>query len=421
VQQKGKAMKQLGISVAIACGFIIPTALDAQSVFPKRMVPEASMGSEIGTEATAAVHLYSVPQIPEFGISRNLAGIASTAFSEQALTTRSARDVAIYKNISPSVVLIATDSGLGSGSLIDQSGNIITNLHVIKGFSVVNVVFKPAKEGKIPDREEIRRGRVVKIDEIADLALVKVDDLPAGRQPVTLGDITDIAVGSDVHAIGHPTGEAWTYTNGVISQFRMAYQWHVAKDSTRHKADVIQTQTPINPGNSGGPLLSDSGQLLGINTFKSDGEGLNFAVSVEDVKAFLARQDNRMVAANPATAKTDTCKTREVYKGRMKDGSGSMVALDTRCTGKVDVEFIYPDDTRQPYIVKVDRNLDGRADGYVFDFARKGKWQWSQWDNGYDGDFEGPDDVVGFHPNGDIRPSSYESFAAFKAQQTAEK
>jgi S1-C subfamily serine protease len=77
--------------------------------------------------------------------------------------------------------------------------------------------------------------------------------------------------------IGHPTGEAWSYTTGVISQYRQNYEWQAEGNSIRHRADIIQTQTPINPGNSGGPLLSDSSNLIGVNSFKSGGEGLNFA------------------------------------------------------------------------------------------------------------------------------------------------
>ena len=415
-------MKWRALAVVIGCDLIFAMG-HAQSVFPKHSAAGATMGSDIGAEATSGGPAFGVdvPNIGDFGSSRNLSGIASRPFTERASTTRSARDVAIYKNISPSVVLIATDKGLGSGSLIDQSGHVITNLHVVKGFSVVNVVFKPTKEGKVPDRDEIRRGHVVKIDELADLALVQIDDVPVGRLPVKLGDMTDIAVGSDVQAIGHPTGEAWTYTKGVISQFRMGYQWKVDKDPTRHKADVIQTQTPINPGNSGGPLLSDDGQLLGINTFKSEGEGLNFAVSVEDVKDFLARPDSRMVAVTTPTAKPNKCSSKEVYKGRMKDDSGSMVAYDTRCSGKIDLEFIYPDDVKKPYLARADRNLDGKPDVLVVDFDRKGKWQLSFWDNDYDGDFEGPDDMVGFHPDGEFWPTSYESYSVYHAKKVAGK
>ena len=187
-----------------------------------------------------------------------------------------------------------TKEGFGSGSLLDTAGNILTNWHVVKGYEYVAVVFKPTVEGKEPTRDDIKRGRVVKYDEIADLALVKVSEVPTGRTPVRLGDTSEIAVGMDVHAIGHPTGEAWTYTTGVISQYRQGYEWKAEGDPIKHKADIIQTQTPINPGNSGGPLLSDSSSLIGVNSFKAGGEGLNFAVSVDEVKKFIARPETEL-------------------------------------------------------------------------------------------------------------------------------
>jgi S1-C subfamily serine protease len=95
-------------------------------------------------------------------------------------------------------------------------------------------------------------------------------------------------------SIGHPRQNDWSLTKGIISQYRRGYVWTYGSadaatsgDPTiKHKANIIQTQTPINPGNSGGPLISDSGTLIGVNTGK--GEGLNFAVSVEDVRKFLA-------------------------------------------------------------------------------------------------------------------------------------
>ena len=124
---------------------------------------------------------------------------------------------------------------------------------------------------------------------------MKASEAPTGRTPVRLGDASEIAVGMDVHAIGHPTGEAWTYTTGVISQYRQAYEWQAESSAAKHKADVIQTQTPINPGSSGGPLLGDSGNLVGVNSFKAEGEGLNFAITVDEVKRFLARSGNRII------------------------------------------------------------------------------------------------------------------------------
>jgi S1-C subfamily serine protease len=178
--------------------------------------------------------------------------------------TRSAKDAALYRSISPSVVLVVTKDSLGSGSLISTTGDILTNCHVVKGAADVGIVFKPAAEGKEPAME-----------------------VPKGRNPIHIGDGSDMSVGIDVHAIGHPKGESWTYTKRIVSQYRLAFGWITDKD--KHKADVIQTQTPINPGNSGGPLLDDNGVLLGVNTFKASGEGLNFAVSVGEVKRFVGR------------------------------------------------------------------------------------------------------------------------------------
>src|SRR5262249_8817377 len=152
-------------------------------------------------------------------------------------------------------------------------------------------------------------------------------------------------VGADVHAIGHPTGEAWTYTTGVISQYRQAYEWQAK--GTRHKADIIQTQTPINPGNSGGPLLSDGGTLIGVNSFKAEGEALNFAVSIDEIKKFIARSGNR-TSQNPKVSKSDrSCSPKELSKFRNDENNSTVVAFDMFCTGKDTAELVTPDDNSQ--------------------------------------------------------------------------
>ena len=99
-------------------------------------------------------------------------------------------------------------------------------------------------------------------------------------------------IGDNVHAIGHPLGEDWTYTRGYVSQKRESYTW-TTDVGIHHVADVIQTQTPINPGNSGGPLLNDSGELIGLNSFgNTSGEGVNFALALSTINSFLEAQDN---------------------------------------------------------------------------------------------------------------------------------
>jgi S1-C subfamily serine protease len=137
-----------------------------------------------------------------------LAQIVGRKFLDQFEGTRSAKDAALYRSISPSVVLIITKDSLGSGSLISSTGDIVTNWHVVKGASDIVVIFKPAAEGKEPAREDIKAARVVRFDPVADLALVKAVEVPKGRNPIRIGDGSDISVGIDVHAIGHPKGES---------------------------------------------------------------------------------------------------------------------------------------------------------------------------------------------------------------------
>ena len=101
--------------------------------------------------------------------------------------------------------------------------------------------------------------------------MLKVEAPSRLLHPLSMGDISKLEVGDDVHAIGHPEGEVWTYTTGTISQIRPKYEWK--DENITHSATVIQTQTAINPGNSGGPLLNNKAQVIGINSFQHGGGG----------------------------------------------------------------------------------------------------------------------------------------------------
>jgi S1-C subfamily serine protease len=276
-------------------------------------------GGTVSDSSVVQKPVYDLDQFPSDIPTDQISKFAnSTAALDVTGAVRSAQGRQLYLAVSPAVVLVATKEGFGSGSLPDTAGNILTNRHVVKGYEYVAVIFKPTVEGKEPTKNDIKRGRVVKYDEIADLALVKVSEVPPGRSPVRLGDASEIAVGMDVHAIGHPTGEAWTYTTGVISQYRQAYEWQAEGDPIKHKADIIQTQTPINPGNSGGPLLSDSSSLVGVNSFKAGGEGLNFAVAVDEVRKFLARSGDRMAHTPSAKMSDHECSQSSYPNSELK-------------------------------------------------------------------------------------------------------
>jgi hypothetical protein len=203
--------------------------------------------------------------------------------------------------------------------------------------------------------------------------------------------------------------EPWVGFCGIA---RFDCWWQVQVEATgdnyKHKADIIQTQTPINPGNSGGPLISDSGHLIGVNSFKATGEGLNFAVSVDDVKRFLVH-GNR-VAEKTAPSKKADCEPRELSRFRNKANNATVVSLDMFCTGRPTGENVIPDNSAEPIYLKIDRNGDGKADVIFFDLKRRGKWDMSWWDENFDGHWT----LVGYHDDGSATPSRFESFAAYK-------
>ena len=335
------------------------------------------------------------------GIDGVRAGKALSGMPQQdQLATRGGAEADIYRRFSPSVVMVITKEGLGSGSIVSPDGLVLTSLHVVAGYSRVGVVLKPAAEGAKPTDSDVVTADVIKIDQVADLALLKMSRPAVGRVPITFGDFTKVNVGDDVHAIGHPTGEAWTYTKGYVSQIRRDYKWQ-AEDGVQHVADVIQTQTPINPGNSGGPLLNSAGLIIGINAFKDQGEGLNFAVGSDAIQAFIARKGNRVAASVAKVA--DTCKAHVLFEGRTADDTGAMRQVDTECHGNPDLTFVLPDDKSKPAYVVVTTSESGNPDGIIYSFNRDGKWNISYWDSKGAGKF----DTVGYHPDGKIAPSSY--------------
>jgi S1-C subfamily serine protease len=346
----------------------------------------------------ASPELYDAEGLTGERLKRALAG----HYEDRALlTTRGKHDSEIYKAVSPDVVIIVTEDGLGSGSYIG-SDKVLTNWHVVKGAQKVGIFFKPQIEGDRPTENSLLVARVVKMDPTFDLALLQLPTSPQNLQPIKFASESDIQIGADVHAIGHPTGEAWTYTKGIISQYRKNFEWKTKEGL--HKANVIQTQTPINPGNSGGPLITDEGKMVGVNSFKSTGEGLNFAVSIIDVNAFL-----QGAAANAQPARRPTsCQTVKMYDGRDRQNTARLVQFDTNCDGKADYSFVTPDDMSKPISAHIDSNFDGKIDITVDDRDRNGTWNISF----HDVDFDGTIDLVGYHADGKLTPTSFVKYVA---------
>ncbi|MBI1196867.1 MAG: trypsin-like serine protease [Phenylobacterium sp.] len=322
---------------------------------------------------------------------------------ERHAATRGAAETRIYEQASPSVVLIVTPAGLGSGVVVGADGRIVTNLHVAGDFDTVGVIYKPAEEGASIEDAVLHKARVLRRDEKADLALVQVDDLPTTIKPLAIGNLDAVRVGADVHAIGHPTGEAWSYTRGIVSQVRRDYAWTARGDRFEHEATVIQTQTPINPGNSGGPLLNDKLEVVGINSFKAGGEGLNFAVSADDVKALLARTEDR-AATKRSNAPDGVCKAAEIDSRPSKDPTGVEYLIDADCDDEGDYSVLIPKSRRDPILTMLDTDGDREIDTILVDKNHDGEPETGL----YDTDGDGKVDLVGAFRKGEDEPYKWE-------------
>lgn len=322
---------------------------------------------------------------------------ATTIGPDSALLFRGSASVNVYKNAAPSVVVVVSDDGIGSGALISSDGDIVTNLHVVGNSRTVGVIFKSESESQA-SAPSSRNARVIKIDRKTDLAIIRVNSFPRGVSPLRLSGVSDVAVGSDVHAIGHPTGNTWTYTRGYVSAIRRGFSWN-----KQHEADVIQTQTPINPGNSGGPLLNDEGAIVGINSFKdSSSEGLNFAVAGDHVRSLILGQGDQLEQFD---AKSKTCEEspRLRKKSRDEDRKTNVYLYDINCDQKDLFEIRVPDDKKTPVAWLFDRNRDGSIDVAIFDKEHDKKFDFSF----HDVDFDGRWDLIGYHPDGKIKASRF--------------
>lgn len=340
------------------------------------------------------------------------AGTLKRALSEPTgdrtgLKLRGKHDAELYRTVSPQVALIITDNAIGSGSFIGNN-QVLTNFHVIKGAQRVGIIFKPKVEGEQPGKNDLRIATVVKGDPVMDLALLQFSDGPSDLRPIAFASESDIQVGADVHAIGHPIGQIWTYTKGIISQYRRDYEWQTEKNGVAHKANVIQTQTPISPGNSGGPLLTDDGKLLGVNSFQNTkGENLNYAVSIIDVQRFLAESGTPAPALAKATRPAN-CQIVKMYEGRERKNTARLEQYDTDCDGKADFSIIVPDDQNLPVLALIDTNHDDKPDIRVESRKRDGRWDISF----HDVDYDGKTDLVGYHGDGKITPTRYVTYRA---------
>lgn len=210
-------------------------------------------------------------------------GIAKTEDEEN--------NISIYRQIGPGVVNITSvvvqrdfffnpvpREGAGSGSIIDTEGHILTNHHVIRDSTKLEVTLSDGS--KWP-------ARFVGADPDNDLAVIKIDAPKEKLTVIPLGDSSRLEVGQKVLAIGNPFGLGQTLTTGIISSLGRS----IRSGMGILIEDVIQTDAAINPGNSGGPLLDSRGKIIGINSAiispTGASVGIGFAIPVNTAKRIL--------------------------------------------------------------------------------------------------------------------------------------
>ena len=319
-------------------------------------------------------------------------------------STRGERDIAVFQKASSSVVIVlAGKDSVGSGVLISRDGRVLTNWHVVGDDPKPVVVLKPKDSAELK-KELAFLATVIKVDEVADLALLKIVNPPPTLSFLPLGSASSLNVGQDVHAIGHPQGEVWTYTRGIISQVRANYEWKTEEGIT-HRANVIQTQTPINPGNSGGPLLDDAARLIGINSFRrASGEGLNYAVSVDTIDAFISREGSREVARRQ-TPRASELKCKEGYDTLGRGWNDIIGCYQDSVAPPPDVWAVFRERTKPPAYVAMDSDTSGKS-GKI-DLVKKGlDPEWKTTELYVDSDCDGTVDLIMSAKEGSGEPSS---------------
>ncbi|MDQ2675326.1 MAG: trypsin-like peptidase domain-containing protein [Actinomycetota bacterium] len=173
-------------------------------------------------------------------------------------------------------------AGQGSGFVISDDGEIVTNAHVVTDGQTGGGPINQASEVfvQFPDRNSVE-AEVIGFDPFADVALIKVDPEGLDLKPVELANIEDVEVGEQVAAIGSPFGERQSLSIGFVS----ALDRSIPSLTSFQIDGAIQTDASINPGNSGGPLLDSQARVIGINqqidTTSGGNQGVGFAVPID--------------------------------------------------------------------------------------------------------------------------------------------
>lgn len=223
---------------------------------------------------------------------------------EKRFERRITPEVQVVTSATPAVVFIETNTqttvqdfwgrrflrpgqSSGSGVVITPSGFIVTNYHVVKDATTIQVSFEKSFDQAVYEAD------VLSWVEEEDLALLKIRGAE-GKEfaTVPMGTSSDLMIGERVLAIGNPYGITHTVSVGIISGLHRDVKIGQGAGGLRlHFDDLIQTDASINPGNSGGPLLNINGELIGINNaVNTEAENIGFAIPIDRVREVLQQQ-----------------------------------------------------------------------------------------------------------------------------------
>lgn len=255
-----------------------------------RQILVIALGSALFAAAAVAGFQQLSGHFQPFG-SASIATPASV--TDPSLATDEQNNIEVYKAASPGVVYIQSTTmvtdffgmfsrpveGAGSGSIIDEQGDILTNYHVIANAEKLTVSFGSGKNYP---------AKVIGRDPDTDLAVIRLLETPKEVLTIVpMGDSDKLIVGQKVLAIGNPFGLDRTLTTGVIS----GLQRPIRAQNGRQIEGAIQTDASINPGNSGGPLLDSHGRMIGINSQiespSGASAGVGFAIPVNIAKRIV--------------------------------------------------------------------------------------------------------------------------------------
>ena len=225
-----------------------------------------------------------------FALATN-AGRSNFAVADDLLPEERA-NIAVYQRCNRSVVNISTSSrmdsfltvslkkGTGSGSVLDQSGTILTNQHVIDGAKEITV--RLSNSNSYP-------AILIGQDPDTDIAILRIDAPAEQLEPIAWGDSQSLQVGQRIYAIGNPFGLERTMSAGMISSLNR----QIPSREGRTMRSLIQVDMSLNQGNSGGPLLNTRGELIGMNaaimSSSGDSAGVGFAIPSSTIQRIVGK------------------------------------------------------------------------------------------------------------------------------------